>query len=66
MQIGEVFEISFHPIDGKHGSVDRGGRLSTRGLPVNEFSCKTHTDLRSCLTEECKCSLTEEDVDAKP
>jgi hypothetical protein len=52
MEIGEVVETSFHPVNGKHGSVGRGSRLSTRGLPVNEFSYKTHIDLRSRLTED--------------
>jgi len=60
MEIGEVVETLFHPVNGKHGSVSHGGRLSTRGLPVNEFSCKTHTDMRSRLTKECKCKVAKE------
>jgi hypothetical protein len=42
------------------------GRLSAQSSPVNGFSCKAHPDLILRLTEECKCSLTEEDADAKP
>jgi hypothetical protein len=42
------------------------GRLSAESSPINRFSCKAHTDLISRLTEECKWSLTEEDVEAEP
>jgi hypothetical protein len=61
--MGEVVETSSHPINGKHGRTGRGGRLSAQSSPVNGFSCKAHTDLILHLTEECKCSLTEEDAD---
>jgi hypothetical protein len=66
MEMGEVVETSFHPINGKHGKAGHGGRLSAQSSPVNGFFCKAHTDLILRLTEECKCSLTEEDADAEP
>jgi hypothetical protein len=58
--MGEVVETSFHPINGKHGKDVHGGRLSAQSSPVNEFSCKAHTGLRSRLIEECKCRLVGE------
>jgi hypothetical protein len=66
MKMGDVVETSFHPINGKHGKVGRGGKLSAQSSPIKGFSCKDHTDLILCLTEECKCSLTKEDADIKP
>jgi hypothetical protein len=36
-----------------------GTEPSTHGTPVSRFSCKTHADLSSRLTEECPHSLTE-------
>jgi hypothetical protein len=35
-------------------------------VPCHGFSYEAHTDMILRLTEECKCSLTEEDADAKP
>jgi hypothetical protein len=60
MEMGEVIDTSFHPINGKHGKDGRGGRVSAQSSPVREFSYKSHTDLRSCLIEECKFRLVEE------
>jgi hypothetical protein len=42
-----------------------GTEPSARGTPVGKFSCKTHTDLSSRLTEGYMCRLTEEDTDTK-
>jgi hypothetical protein len=66
MEMGEVVETSFHPINGKLGKSSRGGRLSAQISHVNRFFCKAHTDLILRLTKECKCSLTKEDADTKP
>jgi hypothetical protein len=63
--MGEVVETSFHPINGKRGKAGRRGRLSAKIPPVNGLFCKTHTDMILRLTEECKCSLTEEDADVE-
>jgi hypothetical protein len=49
---GVVVETSSHPINGKHGRTGRGGRLSAQSSHVDGFSCKSHTDLSSRLTEE--------------
>jgi hypothetical protein len=65
MEMGEVVETSFHPINGKRGKSRRRDRFSTQIPPVNGLFYKTHTDLILHLTEECKCNLTEEDADAK-
>jgi hypothetical protein len=61
-----VVGTSFCSINGKHGRIGCGDRLSTQSSLVNNFSCKSHTDLILHLTEGCKCSVTEENVDAKP
>jgi hypothetical protein len=61
----KVVEISSHPINSKHGRVGHGIRLLVESSPFNDFFCKAHTDLRSHLTEECKCTLAEEDADTK-
>jgi hypothetical protein len=66
MEMGEVVEISFHPINGKHGKVGHGGRVSAQSPPVNGFFYKSHTDLIFRLIEGCKCSLIEEDADVEP
>jgi hypothetical protein len=41
-------------------------RVVSQSSLSSEFSYKAHADLILHLTEECKCSLTEEDVDTKP
>jgi hypothetical protein len=66
MEMGEVVETSFHPINGKHGKSSCGGKLSAQISHVNRFFCKAHTDLILRLTEECKCSLTKEDAYIEP
>jgi hypothetical protein len=63
--MGKVVETSFHHLNGKHGRTGHGGQTISRKFPCHGFSCKAHTDLILRLTKECKCSLTEEDVDAK-
>jgi hypothetical protein len=42
-----------------------GTEPSARGTPVGRFSCKSHADLSSRLTEGCTFSLTEELADVK-
>jgi hypothetical protein len=64
MEMGQVVETSSHPINGKHRRAGHEGRLSVESSPINGFFCKAHIDLRSHLTEECKCRLIEEDADA--
>jgi hypothetical protein len=63
---GEVVEALPHPINENHGRVGSGGGSLARGTLASYFFYKAHTDLTSCLTGECKCRLTEEDVDTKP
>jgi hypothetical protein len=63
---GVVVETTSHPINGKYGRVGRGGRLSAQISLVDRFSCKSHTDLRLCLTKECIHSLIEEEEDENP
>jgi hypothetical protein len=41
-------------------------RVVSPWYPYEWFFLQAHTDLRSRLTKECKCGLTEEDADAKP
>jgi hypothetical protein len=41
-------------------------RVVNQSSLSSEFSYKAHADLILRLTEECKCSLTKEDADAKP
>jgi hypothetical protein len=65
MEMGEVAETSSHPINGKHGKLVVEADCQPK-VPLSTYSpAKAHTDLRSRLTEECKCKLTEEDVDTK-
>jgi hypothetical protein len=37
MEMGEVVETSFHPINGKHGKSVYGGRFSVQSSLVNGF-----------------------------
>jgi hypothetical protein len=63
MEMGEVFETSSQPINGNHGELSMEADCQSKVSPVNGFSFKAHTNMRSCLTKECKCILTEEDAD---
>jgi hypothetical protein len=65
MKMGEVVETLSHPINGKNGRTDHGGRLSTQIFPLKIFSCKAHIDPNSLLTEECMYRLTKEYADVK-
>jgi hypothetical protein len=65
MKMGKVVETSFHHINGKHENLVVEGRLSAESS-LSWIFCEAHTHLILRLTEECKCSLTEEDADAKP
>jgi hypothetical protein len=66
MEMGEVVETSFHPINGMHGKYGHGGRVSMQSPLVNGFLCKGYNDRIFRLTEECKCILIEEDADTEP
>jgi hypothetical protein len=61
MKMGKVVETSFHHINGKHGRSGHGGQDCQPKVPCHGFSGEAHTDLILRLTEECKCSLTEEE-----
>jgi hypothetical protein len=54
---GVVVETSTHSMNGRYGGSAMGTKLSAHGTPTTRFSCKTHADMSSCLTEECLHSL---------
>jgi hypothetical protein len=66
MKMGKVVETSFQHINGKHGKSRHGGKTVSQKFPCHGFSHEAHTDPFLHLTAECKCIMTEEDVDAKP
>jgi hypothetical protein len=63
MKMVEAFETSSQSINENHGELSMEVNYQLKVSPVNGFSCKAHTYLRSHLTEECKRILIEEDVD---